>query len=153
MVLCCASALCCAGRCCGSLCGVCSACGVKSKSMPRLAYVFLQISLLCVSFSIMYSTDFVDCFKEAESDPLAPDTCYGVSVMFRMTFALFIFHLVILLMILPRNDCSSVIHDGGWCFKFLIVMAIFIGFLYVPISFWQKWAEACRYLSVLFMVM
>ena len=72
--------------------------------------------------------------------------------MLRMTFALFVFHFVLLLVILPRNNCASVIHDSGWCLKFMIVVAMFIGFFYIPITFFQVWAEISRYVSILFLI-
>ena len=70
-----------------------------------------------------------------------------------MTFALFCFHLLILLLIMPRNGCASVIHDSGWVIKTIIVFALFIGFFWIPISFFQVWAEISRYISILFMLL
>jgi hypothetical protein len=69
-----------------------------------------------------------------------------------MSFALFIFHALIILLILPRNNCASMIHDGGWPLKFILVLAIFIGFFWIDISFFQVWGEICRYISVIFMI-
>jgi len=81
-----------------------------------------------------------------------PSALFGVSAVLRMTFALFIFHVFIILLILPRVECSSVIHDGGWCFKFLLISALFIAFFWIPIEFFQGWAEVCRYTSLIFLV-
>lgn len=61
--------------------------------------------------------------------------CFGISAVLRMTFALFLTHFVILLMILPRNTCAAVIHDGGWCLKFFGTLALFIIFFWIPIDF------------------
>ena len=69
-----------------------------------------------------------------------------------MTFALACFHVLIILLILPRGQCSAVIHDGGWCLKFFIITALFIGFFWIPISFFQVWAEISRYVSILFLL-
>lgn len=69
-----------------------------------------------------------------------------------MTFTLLIFHLIILLLILPRNDCAAVIHDGGWTLKYLLVLAVFTGMFWVPMGFFQVWAEISRYASILFMI-
>ena len=90
---------------------------------------------------------FIKCQSESGS------ACFGISSVFRMTFALFIFHALIILLILPRNDCASMIHDGGWPLKLILIVAIFIGFFWVDISFFQVWAEICRYVSILFMLM
>lgn len=69
-----------------------------------------------------------------------------------MTFALLIFHVLTLLFILPRNECASVIHDGGWTLKFFVIAAIFTGMFWVDISFFQVWGEICRYVSILFLI-
>jgi len=102
--------------------------------MPRLAYVILQLVCVLVAFTAMYTIQpvvdelSVSCGPEGTS-------CYGVSAVMRMTFALFCFHLVILIAILPRNGCASVIHDAGWTLKTILVFALFIGFFWVPIDF------------------
>ena len=57
-----------------------------------------------------------------------------------------------ILLILPRAGCSSVIHDGGWCAKFYIIIILFIINFWVPISFFKVWAEISRYVSILFLV-
>ena len=70
----------------------------------------------------------------------------------RMTFALFIFHAMIVLLIAPRIQCSSVIHDSGWTLKFIVVMILFISFFWIPIRFFIVWAEVCRYASIVFLI-
>lgn len=77
-------------------------------------------------------------------------TCIGLASVFRMTFALFIFHLITLLLILPRNGCAAVIHDGGWCFKILLVIGMYIGFMWIPTSFFFYWAQISKYISIIF---
>ena len=70
-----------------------------------------------------------------------------------MTFALFCLHAVVLVLILPSNDCAAVIHDGGWALKFLAVFATFIGFFWVPISFFAVWADISRWVGLLFLLL
>lgn len=65
----------------------------------------------------------------------AATACFGISAVLRMTFTLLIFHIFILLLILPRNQCASVVHDSGWTLKFFIVIAVFIAMFWVPIGF------------------
>lgn len=60
--------------------------------------------------------------------------CFGASAVLRMTFALFLFHLLIFLLILPKNTCAAYIHDGGWALKYIIVYAAFIAFFFVDVS-------------------
>ena len=69
-----------------------------------------------------------------------------------MTLALFIFHILIILLILPLNDCASVIHDAGWAIKILIILGMFVGFFWVDITIFRLWAEISRYVSLCFMI-
>ena len=49
----------------------------------------------------------------------------GASSVYNMTFTLFLFHLIIILMLLPKAECSRYIHDGGFCFKFILIVIIY----------------------------
>ena len=69
-----------------------------------------------------------------------------------MTFALFIFHIIILLAILPRGKCASMVHDAGWSLKFVLIIILFIACFWIPIGFFLVWAEVSRYLSIIFFV-
>jgi len=69
-----------------------------------------------------------------------------------MSFTLFLFHFIILMLILPRADCCSVIHDAGWCAKSILIFAIFGAFFWIDIAFFNVWVEICRYVSLLFMI-
>jgi hypothetical protein len=57
-----------------------------------------------------------------------------------------------LILILPRNTCASVIHDGGWALKILLVAALFIGFFFVDVQVFKVWGEISRYISILFLL-
>jgi len=70
----------------------------------------------------------------------------------RMTFALVVFHAILLLLIMGRNECASIVHDGGWFFKIIVVAALYIGFFWLPISFIKVWAEISRYVGILFLL-
>ena len=81
-------------------------------------------------------------------DQVSGTACFGISAVLRMTFALFCFHGLMIVLISPRVNCSAILHDGGWCFKFILVAACFIGFFWVPIKFFTVWAEISRYVSI-----
>lgn len=99
-----------------------------------------------IAFTLMYTlkplTDgngqFITCAGE-DSNLInkegAATACFGTSAVLRMTFSLFIFQIVILLLILPRNDCASVIHDGGWTLKYILVFVMFTLMFWVPMGF------------------
>lgn len=108
------------------------------------------------------SSDFVSCVDATgqgkdwelytDEEKNQASACFGISAVLRMTFALFVFHFFMLLLILPRMECSAVIHDGGWCLKLTLIIAIFIGFFFIPIEFFAVWAEISRYAGIIFLL-
>ena len=66
---CCASAACCAGSAaCQGLCGCFQSCGLAPKSNGRLAYVVLQLAMVIVAITMMFTLkpaadniDFIQC--------------------------------------------------------------------------------------------
>ena len=143
----------CVGSCCEGLCSCCrSAFGASIKAYSRLAYVMLQLVCVLVAFVMMFTLqkiEFLECVNESgEQD----NDCFGVSAIFRMTFALFFFHLAIALMIAPMGRCSSFVHDAGWMCKFLLIIGLFIAFFWVNIGVFKVWGEISRYVSILFLI-
>jgi hypothetical protein len=103
-------------------------------------------------YTVKPLADNIEIINCVESSGEQGTACFGISVVFRMTFALFCFHVLMLLLILPRNGCASVIHDSGWIVKFLLITALFTIFFWVPISVFQIWGEISRYVSILFFI-
>ena len=108
----------------------------------------LQLICVLISFLLMYTLKPIDDWADRdicndianEGADVEASACFGVSAVLRMTFALLIFHVLIIFLILPRGECSSVVHDGGWSIKFLIIFSLFIGFFWIPITFFKVWA-------------
>lgn len=76
----------------------------------------------------------------------------GVLFVYRMTFALFLYHVIMLLLILPRTACSAAIHDGGWLLKFVLIAAMFVGFQFIPNYFFWVWAQISLYVGIIFLI-
>lgn len=158
-----ASALCCAGSCLSSMCCCCST-TVKPSAFPRLMYVIFQLFFMFLSFVMMFTIKaavdeigIITCAQSSGQGALEDDqissACFGISAVLRMSFSLFIFHLTILLCIIWRAECSSVIHDGFWCCKYLIMGVMFTCFFFIHVDFFDVWMEICRYLSIAFLLM
>mmetsp|Transcript_31953 Transcript_31953/g.23092 ORF Transcript_31953/g.23092 Transcript_31953/m.23092 type:complete len:139 (+) Transcript_31953:65-481(+) len=137
------------------MCGCCGSCGVPAKNWPKLTYVFS--SFIFMIFAIIVSAvfqpaadefDWFYCHEEAGGGSV----CFGASAVVRMAFALFLYHLIILIAISPRAGCSSVIHDGFWTLKFILILAVYIAVFWIPHSFFLIWAHVCRVGSVLFLI-
>jgi len=54
---------------------------------------------------------------------------------------------------LCRNICSQVLNEGLFCFKYLFVVGVFIGFLFVNNSVFEDYAIAAKYISIIYMVL
>jgi hypothetical protein len=78
--------------------------------------------------------------------------CFGLSSMIRMSFTLFVFHIIILASLVPRMTCSAAFHDGCWCFKVLLIFVIFFMTFFIPNSFFKGYAQMARVLSFFFMI-
>jgi hypothetical protein len=79
-------------------------------------------------------------------------SCLGASAVIRMSFVLFMFHLIVLIAILPRANCSSNFHDGCWVLKFLLIAAGYVACFFIPNPFYKVWAYIARVLSSLFLI-
>jgi len=93
--------------------------------------------------------DFLSCNEDSGGD----SACLGTSAVIRMSFTLFLFHLFIILTILPRVTCSKAFHDGCWLFKFLLVLGLYVCVFFIPNSFYQVWAYIGRIASCLFLML
>lgn len=77
-------------------------------------------------------------------------SCQGTSAVLKMSFTLFFFHLLTLLVISPRLKCSSICHDGFWVIKFLLICAMYVGVFFIPQQVFVVWAHICRAGSFIF---
>lgn len=65
---------------------------------------------------------------------------------------LFLFHLCILVAILPRCECSAILHNGCWTAKVLVILAAYVAVFWIPNSFYWGWAHFARAVSGLYLV-
>ena len=83
-------------------------------------------------------------------DTSTKSSCQGTSAVLKMSFTLFIFHLITLITISPKFKCSSICHDGFWVIKFLLICAMYVGVFFIPQSVFVVWAHICRAGSFIF---
>lgn len=150
-------ALCCFGS---SLCNCCctglNKCGIKSKAFPKVAYVVIDFLTMFMAFLTMYifhpwakDSDWLECNDSSGGG----HQCFGTAAVIRASFVLFIFHILILLMLIPRGDCSSAIHDGFFTCKFLMIFAGWIASFWIHNDFFIGWANFCRGGSIIYLFM
>lgn len=75
-----------------------------------------------------------------------------MSAVFRMSFILVLFHLLIFLICLTRSQIAAVFHDGWWTFKFLLILGSFIASFYLNNSFFVGYASFVRATSAFFLI-
>lgn len=150
--------------------------GVPAKNYPRIAYVFNSIFFMGISVAILFTlqfaekkSDFFQCddFYKSEnstsssnstsSDPLSIEglqnvACGGQSAVLRMSFALAVYHLIILMSIIPRATCSMALHDGFWPVKGLLLVLIYIGSFFLPTAAMIFYAQFSRIVSGLYLI-
>lgn len=149
-------ALCCAGNClCQAVNNICSdTMKINPKLFSRIGFIIL--SLVSVAFSIVilfYGANlfspfekFIHCPKDNKFD------CLGISAVYRMSLALVILHIIVLIFSFCGEGCAKVMNKDCWTFKFLVVIAVYIGLFFVSNDYFIIYAEIAKYISLLFLV-
>lgn len=78
--------------------------------------------------------------------------CLGASNIIRMSFILFLFHLLVFIIILARNSVVAAFHDGCWFTKFLLVLAGYIGSMWIPNGFMIGYLQLTKWVSLFFLI-
>ena len=149
-------ALCCFGS---GLCNCCckglSACGVQGKAFPKAAYVIMDMGMMIIAVITMYifhpwasDSDWLECNDSSGGG----HQCFGTAAVLRASFVLFVYHILILLMLIPRGDCSSAIHDGFFTCKFVFIFVAWIATFWMHNDFFIGWANFCRAGSILYLI-
>jgi len=70
-----------------------------------------------------------------------------------MSFALAIFHLTTVVVLLPKSNMSKMYHDAMWTFKFFLIWLIWVGMMFVNTQpFFQGYMQVARVISMLFLM-
>ena len=150
------NALCCAGNCCCHAFNniFSDAKKINPKLFARIGFIVL--SLICVGFSLIilfYGANLLKPFNSFISCPTDGEfSCLGISSVYRMSFTLFIFHIIVILFSLISKDCAKVFNLDCWSFKILLVMVLYFSMFFIPNTLFLIYAEISRYLSILFLI-
>ena len=145
-------ASCCACAACSCCIGLtCSCCGflvtISRSIATRIWYAvsFILLSFLAYFLSIFaydiyqYFPDWLSFFGEDCTDQ---QNC-GVFVIYRITFGLFLYHLllsVVLIGVTNTKDVRAQINNGWWPLKLLLLFAFIIGDFFIPGGFFTFYA-------------
>ena len=154
----CFYAICCAGSAvCNCCCKGLKACGVPAKNWPKAAYVATDMLFMVIATTLMYTLRPL--FKDNEDWVECNDSsgggyeCFGTSAVYRASFVLFLYHIMILLILIPRGTCASALHDGFFTLKLIVLFAAYIASFWMPNDFFIGWANFCRGGSVLYLLL
>lgn len=138
LVSCATAAVCCAGEaCCAVMCLPMKALGVAEKSYSKIGYVFFQLWWILIGFATIYIGNWfvswgqvigIQCPEQSGGS----NACFNSSGLVRVSWSLAWFQLAIFLVILTKKDFAAIIHDGWWTLKFIIVLALFVGSMWIP---------------------
>lgn len=72
-------------------------------------------------------------------------------VVFRISLSLLILFVLMLLFMLIRGRISMIINEGCFFIKYVIVVGLMIGFLWVQDNVFDSYSEVCKYFSIFYM--
>ncbi len=77
----------------------------------------------------------------------------GPSVLIRISFVLMCLHIIVFLIVCIRNTAAAIFHDGCWAIKFLFVLGLFIGSIWIPNWFFEGYMKFARIVSIGYLIM
>lgn len=90
---------------------------------------------------------FIDC---PNNDDLS--VCLGVSLIVRVSLALFGLHVLVLLLILPRTYCSKVVNEACFLLKLLLVLAAVIALMFLDNKYLSVYVQISVIASLFFLI-
>ena len=155
------SALCCAGAaCCKCLCLPAKAAGVAAKNFAKIGYVVFSVGMIIMVIVMMYIFNWLFDWTSwfgfecpTTGDEHGGSACTGASSLIRLSWALAIFHVIMLVIVSLRTGFAAAFHDGCWGFKFLIVLGVWFASLWIPNDpVMHSYMEFSRIVSVFFLM-
>jgi len=129
---------------------------VSSHQATVIIYLYLFYFYEGLALLLYYtaSEQMMEKFKKFIECPLeTAESCYGASLFFRITAALTTFFLVMLLLMLTRDDFSYRVNRHGWFFKWIAPALMFIGFCFIPNQYFEYFAKWSKYAGVGYLVL
>ena len=128
--------LCCA--CCNTASMACSCCskaaGKEQVAKAAYAGIFSLTSVIAWVFSF-WAMDLLDWIPTIEN---AGECCSGAVAVYRLTWALFMFHIILSLSTIgvkDKGECRAQIHSDWYSLKFLLLTFLAVVAFWIPNSF------------------
>ena len=124
-----------------------------NKTLSKIGYILFSLFWVFIAFILLFTAKEVfEYWKDYVNWPSGGSSWFGSSAIFRMSFILMLFHILIVSVILPRMSWSAYFHDGLWIIKFLLVLICFIFTLWIPNIFFQIYGYFSLIISSFFLI-
>jgi len=155
--------LCCAGAaCCAAVCAPCGAMGVAAKNYSKIGYTFNQVVWMLVAMVLFFCSDTLvkqEWLRHMLPASVVSDDIQGQSdalaIQFagRMSFVLALFHILIFLICLARNQMAANFHDGCWMAKQILIGGGYIASWWIPTAFFEDfYLPMAKWVSAIFLL-
>ena len=126
-----------------------------SVKSVRLGY--LSVSTLCCLFllSMCYFGDGLErALGALIGCPAGSDAsiCYGISLVVRVSLALFLMHFLLMLCMFARDGFAKAVNEAPPAVKALFVAGMTLAMFLLPNRYLKLYLEASRYVSVIFLL-
>lgn len=131
-------------------------CKADNHQARLLGYLFIFLVYYGLGIFAMYtfSRKFMGIFKSYLGCPEGElEACYGASIIFRLSAALFVFFFLLLLLMLPKDDFAYRVNRHLWIVKWTLPILFFIGFCFITNSPFETFASISKYLGVIYLLM
>lgn len=131
-------------------------CKADNHQARLLGYIFLFFTYYGIGIFAMYtfSVPFMKIFKNWISCPADEEqACYGASIIFRISFVLFVCYFIMLLLMLPKDDFSYRANRHLWLAKWTLPLLMFVGTLFIKNPMFEQYAQVSKYLGIIYLLM
>lgn len=133
--------------------------GTSFKQNVRMGYtlqmtllaLFMLVFLFYISPNLTWIEDFGICAQKS-SDNSTQETCLGVYGVYRLSSVFFLVHLAIMLSCFERGSFAKLMNEGCWALKILLIIAMFIGTLWIPNSFYVVYRDIAEGVSFVYLL-
>ena len=141
---------------CNSLYSCISKVSSQSDHRARLfGYLLIFALYFGLGTLIMYtfSNTFMKWFEKWIHCPeLGQASCFGASLILRVSFSLLILYFLMLLLMLPKDDFSFAANRACWIFKYLLPLGLTIAFFFVGNDFFMGFSVVSKYGAIVYLI-
>jgi hypothetical protein len=121
--------------------------------MTKFCYLFLVIAFTIPAIAILFFINSWSGFKTYFSWMSCPESsggylsiygsnfeCIGPSTVFRISLSFLALFIIMLIIMLCRNRIAMAINEGLFLVKYIFVLGLFIGFLFIGSGTFSRYA-------------